>query len=116
MESFGLLLLGLLFITLVGHGLWVLGAKIIKTVTFREPTPPKAISRSSRKECPFCFHIMNAGSDICPGCGETKKVAQQLADLRITLAQLREFQADGLLRVGDFQKLSGLSHLKRRQL
>ncbi|MFL5242367.1 MAG: hypothetical protein ACJ8FY_09690 [Gemmataceae bacterium] len=105
------LLLAFAVVILVGHGFWIVIAKI-----FHVLSGAPAVNRSgpSRHECRHCGFLTDPRRNRCFNCGQSRKTADQLADLRITLHQLQSFQRDGLLDEAAFERLSG--HIEETRL
>jgi hypothetical protein len=112
MEALFYLLVGLLFITLIGHGFWVLAALFFRAIGLGSSTPVRA-THLPTKTCRLCNHVLYPDDVRCPACGELRKTAGQLADLRTTLRQLRAFQTQGLISEAEYERLA--AHIEQKQ-
>src|SRR5258708_17120342 len=111
MEILFYLLLTLAFVTLIGHGLWVLIGKVFFLIGGE---PPVYRSRLPRQECRHCGYWTDPEKDACPQCGQPRKAAEQLADLRVTLRQLQLFHRNGVLDEAGFERLN--EHIEQTRL
>jgi hypothetical protein len=91
--GFFLLVIGVLLtvVTLVGHGIWVLLATLLRSV---EDTP---IPLPRRRKCVFCGKDTSASLPRCDWCGRAlnDRLAAELADLDTLERQLQRFRDSG---------------------
>jgi len=95
LEAVFFLLLALALVTLVGHGIWIALAWLIRTLF--------GLSRGGRTEdrrrCPFCQRLTPGSRDRCDWCGRDFRsaLAAELADLEGLTRQLKRLQEAGVL-------------------
>ncbi len=110
---FGLFILGVLLglVTLVGHGIWVLAAKLLGASS---PTP-RGVSSTVPDDCPRCGRQLPLAATKCKTCGLEldSATAQELADLEAVHRQLQRFRQEGSLETSVLALLQGA--LNRRQ-
>ena len=93
----------LLLVTLIGHGIWVLLAKIYRAV-FGEPEAERAAvdDRSDARtrqgmRCAECGSALHYGDSFCPLCGRARSGTDRMADLTKIARQLDRFLNQGKL-------------------
>ncbi|HKB39273.1 MAG TPA: hypothetical protein VKD72_22735, partial [Gemmataceae bacterium] len=88
------------FIAVLGHGLWMLAAGIVKSVFGDGQAGPATggVSRA-REVCVRCGTPFPARETHCPGCGLDPhgRLAGQLKDLEITAANVQSLVESGAL-------------------
>lgn len=119
-----LFVLGL--ITLIGHGIWVLLAKIGRTLfgsTTNEPAElrlhePTYTPARVPRFCNHCGASLGANSNRCYSCGEVNDptTTARLDDLEATERQLKRFQAQGVLDEIKFKWLQHVVATERQRL
>src|SRR5262245_8969978 len=110
------------FITLIGHGIWVLLAMILRAI-FSEPKAERAAvdegsdARTKRKtRCAECGADLLDGDVFCPICGRDRSSARPMADLAITARQLDKFLRQGRLDAEIHKLIIGLVEEERTRL
>src|SRR5262245_23477232 len=110
------------FITLIGHGIWVLLAMILRAI-FSEPKAERAAvdegsdARTKRKtRCAECGADLLDGDIFCPLCGRDRSSARPMADLAITARQLDKFLRQGRLDAEIHKLIIGLVEEERTRL
>lgn len=93
------LLLVLGAVTLVGHGLWVLGARILAQLDSTDPSSRRKRLSTNRDECPACRTLCRGEERACPSCGLSfhSAAALELIDLDVTRTRLSELTANNEL-------------------
>src|SRR5215813_9349733 len=116
------LLFALVFITLIGHGIWVLLAKILRAV-FSEPEAERAAvdDRSDARtrqgtRCAECGAALSYGDSFCPLCGLARSSAGRMADLAMTARQLDKFLNQGRLDAETHKLVMALVEEERARL
>jgi hypothetical protein len=109
-------------ITLVGHGIWVLLAKIFRAV-FGEPEAERAAvddrsdARTGRgTRCAECGSAMSYGDSFCPLCGLPRSSAGRMADLAKIARQLDIFLNQGRLDAETHKLVMSLVEEERTRL
>jgi hypothetical protein len=110
-----LIVLGILFIfvTLVGHGIWLILAWIFRELTgTSRDEPPVSITPSptdsSAHKCPNCGFGLTVQLKFCGVCGARRPTPLQqevLRELDITLRQLERLHDSGAMTEVDFRVL-----------
>src|SRR5262252_8592672 len=110
------------FITLIGHGIWVLLAMILRAI-FSEPKAERAAvddgsdARPRRKtRCAECGADLLDGDIFCPLCGRDRSSARPMADLAITARQLDKYLRQGRLDAETHKLIIGLVEEERTRL
>ena len=105
MWIFVALLTLLIFVTLVGHGIWVLLATIFGgEASSRRPAP-----KSSRKLCPRCeSHLVAEKCGVCDWPAVLPREALRDSALRETLHILARFRDNKLIDGATFARVAGL--------
>jgi hypothetical protein len=99
------LLVALFLITLVGHGIWVVLAKLFQMLSGALPAEKDPSSaRQFQERCLNCAEPLRPAYSLCPRCGLTPGVARRMADLNATVRSLQEFHREGLLDAAQFQR------------
>jgi hypothetical protein len=93
-----LILFILTLITLIGHGIWILVAKLVRTLQ----VPPSLDDEDPAPSPPFCARcgrLLLPGSGHCRNCGQLRDdpVAKELRDLEAAARQLTLFAKAGTL-------------------
>src|SRR5262245_49993962 len=116
------LLIALGLITLIGHGIWVLLAKILRAV-FSEPEVERAAvdDRSDAgtgrgRRCAECGSALNYGDSFCPLCGLARSGAGRMADLTKIARQLDRFLNQGKLDAETHKLVMSLVEEERTRL
>src|SRR5262245_45487483 len=107
--NFWILLLFVIgLITVIGHGIWVLLAKIFRAIS-GEPEPQSIVDkddidndrgagRAPREgHCAECGAVLIAADSFCSVCGRARFSAGPMADLAMTARQLDKFLKQGQL-------------------
>jgi hypothetical protein len=124
-ECFGfplILLVVLGVLMLVGHGLWLLLAAILRIIfgssSDRRSVEPTLGPAAGWSTCPQCERHLLPRHLRCWGCGLdlTSVLAGELADLRTTARQLRYFRAQGALDEATWQQLRAHIAAQREEL
>src|SRR5215475_166310 len=110
------------FITLIGHGIWVLLAKIFRAI-FREPGVERAAgdeigaAQPPRKtSCAVCGAALIDGDSFCHFCGRARPSGELMADLATIARQLDRFLSQGRLDAETHKLLMDLVEEERAQL
>ncbi|MEO2091465.1 MAG: hypothetical protein ABGY75_18565 [Gemmataceae bacterium] len=93
MEVLAGLACALVAVTLVGHGIWVLIAAMIRAASTPDrPTPPARPRPVRREECPGCAARLVPGDRDCPKCGLPLdgRTARRLDRVRTAEREVRE--------------------------
>jgi hypothetical protein len=97
--AFSILVFLLLVITVLGHGMWLVCATLLRSLLGRkEPPQPVAATLGRRRrgptECLRCGYQLPANASDCPRCGLDYEgvVAAELADLEAVARQLERFR------------------------
>ncbi len=111
-EAFFALLVALAIITLVGHGIWVTLAWLVR-VLFRGSR-----GREDRRRCPFCLRSTPRRHNRCEWCGRDLQspLADELADLEGLKRQVKRFVEAGVLGADEAAELLAKSQEYRRRL
>jgi hypothetical protein len=108
------LFVALFLITLVGHGIWVVLAKLFQVVSDVHPSESKPSSvHRFQERCLNCAEPLRPAYSLCPRCGMSPSVARRMADLNATMRSLQEFHREGLLDAAQFQRLC--DHLEQQR-
>src|SRR5262245_47634839 len=97
------LLFALGLITLIGHGIWVLLAKIFRAISGEPEAERAAVDDRSDAQtrrgtrCAECGSAMSYGDSFCPLCGLARSSSGRLADLAKIALQLDRFLNQGKL-------------------
>ena len=72
-------------VTLVGHGIWVLVALVIRAIAGVES--PKQKRAKTTRACPFCGGLTPTGRDRCDVCGRPVEspMAKEVADAQAVI-------------------------------
>ncbi len=99
--------LGLIMMTVLGHGVWVVVAALIRAVLGISPAPHQA------GDCPVCGASNQVVAGVCGRCGanrgsppETQRAARD--ESLIVVRRLRELYATGAISQAEFEKLARL--------
>src|SRR5262245_1678067 len=116
------LLIAIGLITLIGHGIWLLLAKILRAV-FGEPEAERAAvdDRSDARtrpgtRCAECGSALNYGDSFCPLCGLARSNAGRTADLAMIARQLDRFLNQGRLDAETHKLVISLVEEERARL
>src|SRR6516164_4051014 len=75
------LFVALFLITLVGHGIWVVLAKLFQVVSDVHPSESKPSSvHRFQERCLNCAEPLRPAYSLCPRCGMSPSVARRMAD------------------------------------
>lgn len=112
MEILCVLFVVLLAVTVVGHGLWLAVAAVLKALFGGEQEV------GDREFCVGCNASNDRGYRVCWRCGldRADPVAVELADLKATARQLRRWLEDKSLDESTFERLYGETQAYRRRL
>src|SRR5262249_44425333 len=89
--------------TLIGHGIWVLLAKIFRAISGEPEAERSAVDDRSdartkpRARCAECSAALFDGDSFCPVCGLARSGAGRMADLAMIARQLDRFLNQGRL-------------------
>ncbi len=112
MESLCLFSFGVLLVTVVGHGIWLLFAKIFASL--------RQEGRSAREErpdrCRNCREMIPYHARRCPGCGLTRNAGAEAADLRIMANQLEAFRDAGEIDGETYSRMLDMIDARQRKL
>src|SRR5262245_51782500 len=103
MEILISLLFALALITLIGHGIWVLLAMILRAIfsgseAERAAVDDRSAAQAPRKtHCSECGTALLDGDSFCPLCGRVRLSAGPMADLAMIARQLDKFLSQGRL-------------------
>jgi len=116
------LLFALALITIIGHGIWVLLAKIFRAI-FSEPEADRAAvdDRSDagtrlRTRCAECGSALHYGDSFCPLCGLARSGAGRMAELAKIARQLDRFLNQGKLDAETHKLVMSLVEEERTRL
>src|SRR5262252_1480164 len=116
------LILAFGLITLIGHGIWVLLAKIFHAI-FSEPEAERAAvdDRSDARtrrgtRCAECGAALLDGDIFCPLCGLARSSAGRIADLAMIARQLDRFLNQGRLDAETHKLVMSLVEEERTRL
>src|SRR5262245_26331816 len=109
-------------ITLIGHGIWLLLAKIYRAI-FSEPEAERAAGdeRSAaqpphKRHCTVCGAALIDGDSFCHFCGRARPSGELMADLATIARQLDRFLSQGRLDAETHKLLMDLVEEERAQL
>jgi hypothetical protein len=109
-------------ITLIGHGIWVLLAKIFRAIS-GEPEAERAAvddrsdARTGRgTRCAECGSALHYGDSFCPLCGLARSGAGRMADLAKIARQLDRFLNQGKLDAETHKLVMSLVEEERTRL
>src|SRR5262245_13324378 len=112
----------LLLVTLIGHGIWVLLAKIFHAI-FSEPEAERAAVDDRRDartrrgtRCAECGSALLVGDSFCPLCGLARSSAGRPADLAMIARQLDRFLSQGRLDAETHKLVMSLVEEERTRL
>jgi hypothetical protein len=112
----------LLLVTLIGHGIWVLLAKIFRAV-FGEPEAERAAvddgsdARTRQgMRCAECGSALHYGDSFCPLCGRARSGTDRMADLTKIARQLDRFLNQGKLDAETHKLVMSLVEEERTRL
>src|SRR5262245_49865890 len=112
----------LLLVTLIGHGIWVLLAKIFHAI-FSEPEAERAAVDDRRDartrrgtRCAECGSALLVGDSFCPLCGLARSSAGRPADLAMIARQLDRFLNQGRLDAETHKLVMSLVEEERTRL
>ncbi|HKC84440.1 MAG TPA: hypothetical protein VKG02_00620, partial [Blastocatellia bacterium] len=116
------LLFAIGLITLIGHGIWILLAKIFRAI-FSEPEAERAAvdDRSDarterRRRCAECSAALLDSDSFCPICGLARSSAGRMADLAMIARQLDRFLNQGRLDAETHKLVMSLVEEERTRL
>src|SRR5262249_59788711 len=84
------LLLALVFITLLGHGIWVGLAKLFQMSDVDPGGNDPSNGHRFQEKCLNCEEPLRPAYSLCPRCGMTPGAARRMADLNATVRSLQE--------------------------
>lgn len=118
--EFIVLLLALGFVTLVGHGTWVLAAWVFRALAGRK-SHVSEITRSptnDRERCTGCGQLLLPWQEGCGQCGvdRTSQAAAELRELAIMARQLASLEQAGTLDSPTFQRVQSCIASRRTAL
>src|SRR5262245_64698186 len=109
-------------ITLIGHGIWLLLAKIYRAI-FSEPEAERAAGdeRSAaqpphKRHCTVCGAALIDGDSFCHFCGRARPSGELMADLATIARQLDRFLSQGRLDAETHKLLMDLVEEERASL
>jgi hypothetical protein len=122
MEILIALLIALGLITLIGHGIWVLLATILRAVSGEPEAERDAVDdrRDARTRqgmrCAECGSALSYGDSFCPLCGLARSGADRMADLAKIARQLDRFLNQGRLDAETHKLVMSLVEEERTRL
>src|SRR5215510_10838026 len=122
MEILIYLLFTLGLITLIGHGIWVLLAKIFRAISGEPEAERSAVDdRSDARtrrgtRCAECGSALSYGDSFCPLCGLARSGAGRMADLATIARQLDRFLDQGKLDAETHKLVMSLVEEERTRL
>src|SRR2546423_15566697 len=101
----------LVFVTLVGHGIWIVLAWFFRELRSSKTETNVSIYSSAepaKHQCPNCECVLEIQTKFCGVCGAqrlTLAQEQQLRELEVTLRQLERLHETGALDQVNFRVL-----------
>ena len=115
-------LFALALITVIGHAIWVLLAKVFRAI-FSEPEAEHAAADDSsaaqpprKSRCALCGAALIDGDSFCHFCGRARPSGELMADLATIARQLDRFLSQGRLDAETHKLLMDLVEEERAQL
>ena len=114
MEFLIALLVAVSMITVVGHGIWVLLALIVRTLS----NQPQPAANKPQSACLRCGRLLKAEQEHCDRCGQKRAGFKtiELADLEAVDRQLRRLAERGELKPRFAEQLRARVQAYRRKL
>jgi len=106
------LFIALAIITLIGHGIWITLAWLVRTLS------GGSAGREDRRRCPFCLRSTPRRQDRCQWCGRDLRspLAAELADLEGLKRQVKRFVEAEILGADDAKSLLAKTQEHRSRL
>jgi hypothetical protein len=113
--EFVLALVVLALVTLIGHGIWMLLAALVRALTGGPRRPPRT---AQPIECPGCGRLLPDPMHRCEWCGMdlAGPAAAELTDLEATARQLERFRTGKVLDRSLLERLQDAIRTRRRLL
>jgi hypothetical protein len=109
------LLVVLTIVTVLGHGIWLLLALLIRALA---GTTAQRTAQDEEIECPRCGRFIVAGQRRCYACGLNRDspLAEELTDLHAAARQLERFRESGTLESAELERLFKVVEARQRLL
>ena len=98
-------------ITVVGHGIWVLFAKVFGSLGHK-----KSEREEQPDRCRNCRDLIPYHARKCPGCGMSRSAGDEAAELRVMTRQLNDFRSAGEIDGASFNRMNDLIYDRLRVL
>ncbi|HVX59447.1 MAG TPA: hypothetical protein VHC19_02560, partial [Pirellulales bacterium] len=114
MEFLIALLVAVSITTVVGHGIWVLLAFVVRTLS----NQPQPVANKPQSACLRCGRLLKAEQEHCDRCGQKRAGFKtiELADLEAVDRQLRRWRERGELKPHFAEQLRARVQAYRRKL
>lgn len=102
-------------VAVIGHGLWVFAALVLRTLAGQRPEPPPEAARS----CPQCDSSLQAGATGCAVCGWPLKLAEEVRQAKVLRAvqqELDRFGRAGLIEQASLARITDAVGEEQRRL